>query len=441
MPFSVEAEQALIGGVMLVGEAYDRITGRVRPDDFHRREHQLIFRAVAELKEKAKPSDPISVAEHLDRQHWLEEAGGLPYLVELANNTPGAAGIVAHADIIRDKAVLRQLLDAGTAIVDNIYRPEGRSTRELLNLAEEQVFRISQQGEKAAGGFQSMREMLGEAYRTIEQRFNNPADVTGLSTGFTDFDKMTSGLHPGDLVIIAARPSMGKTAFSMNIAEYASIRSGQPVAVFSMEMSSIQLTMRVLSSLCRIDQGRLRSGNLDDTEWTRLADHLKMISQAKLFVDDTPALSPAEMHGKARRLKREHGLGLIVVDYLQLMQVPGSNENRTNEISTISRGLKAMAKDLGVPVIALSQLNRGVEQRADKRPMMSDLRESGSIEQDADLVAMLYRDEYYNPESADKGVAELIVTKQRNGPTGTVRLTFRGQYTRFDNHQPAPFHD
>jgi replicative DNA helicase len=441
MPFSVEAEQALIGGLMLVDEAFDRVTGRARSDDFHRKDHALIFAAISELKERSQPADPITVAELLERKHLLEQAGGLAYLVELANNAPGAVGIVAHADIVRDKAIQRRLLDAGSAIVESIYRPEGRNTRELLNLAEEQVFRISQLGERAAGGFQSMREMLGEAYRTIEQRFNDPRDVTGLATGFTDFDKMTSGLHPGDLAIVAARPSMGKTAFAMNVAEYVSVRSGQPVGVFSMEMSAVQLTMRVLSSLCRIDQGRLRSGRLDDHEWAKLADNLKMISQAKLYVDDTPALTPAELIGKARRLKREHGLGLIVVDYLQLMQVPDIKENRATEISAISRGLKAVAKELGVPVIALSQLNRGVEQRTDKRPMMSDLRESGSIEQDADLVVMLYRDEYYNPESADKGVAEVIITKQRNGPTGTVKLTFRGQFTRFDNHQPTPFHE
>ncbi|WP_456444729.1 replicative DNA helicase [Thiolapillus sp.] len=434
-PHSLQAEQSVIGGLMLDNSTWDQVADRVSAEDFYRREHQLIFAVVAGLAEEQKPFDVVTLAEELERREELEDVGGLPYLAALAEDTPSAANIRAYADIVREHSVTRQLIRVGTEIAESGFRPEGRKVAQLLDEAENKVFQIAEQRNKEGEGFQSIKSLLGKAVNRIDELYGNDDPITGLSTGFDDFDQMTSGLQPADLVIVAGRPSMGKTTFAMNMAENVAIKSGKPVAVFSMEMPGESLTMRMISSLGRIDGHRIRTGQLDDDEWPRLTSTVNILSQAKLFIDDTAALSPTDLRARARRLMREQGqLGLIVIDYLQLMQIPGGGENRTNEISTISRSLKALAKELNVPVIALSQLNRSLEQRPNKRPIMSDLRESGAIEQDADLVVFIYRDEVYNPESEHKGMAEIIIGKQRNGPIGTVNLTFLGQFTKFENY-------
>lgn len=435
-PFSIDAEQAVLGAILIDPNAWDRVVDRLVEEDFYRKDHRVLFRAIAQLKDAGLACDAITLGEWLARNNLAQDAGGVAYAVELANSTPGASNVVAYAEIVREKSIMRQLLDAGSGIVDNVYNPEGRDSRELLDLAEREVFRIAEAGSRGKGGFQPIRQVLVRTLDELQKRSSNPNDVTGLATGFYDLDRATSGLQPSDLVIIAARPSMGKTSFVMNIAEYAALKSGSSVAVFSMEMSTNQLALRTISSLGRIRQDNLRTGRLAEEEWPRITSTMTLLKNAKLYIDDEGSLSPAEVRARARRLKREHGLGLVVIDYIQLMVVPGTQENRTNEVSEISRSLKAMAKELNVPVIALSQLNRGVEQRTDKRPMMSDLRESGSIEQDADIVAFIYRDDYYNKESTEKNVAEIIIAKQRNGPTGTVKLKFSGMYTRFDNLEP-----
>jgi replicative DNA helicase len=433
-PYSIQAEQSVLGGLMLDNQAWDQIADRVVEQDFYRREHQLIFRSIESLADKTQPFDVITLSEELERHGKLEEAGGLAYLGSLAKDTPSAANIRAYADIVREHSVKRQLIQVGNEIADSAYNTEGLDSADLLDKAEQKVFEIAEQGARGGGGFQSIKSLLTKAVDRIETLFESDEPITGLSTGFTDLDRMTSGLQPADLVIVAGRPSMGKTTLAMNIAENVAINSGQPVAVFSMEMPGESLAMRMMSSLGRIDQHRVRSGKLEDDEWPRLTSAVSILAEAKLFIDDTPALSPTELRAKARRLMREYdGLGLIMIDYLQLMQAGSASENRTNEISMISRSLKALAKELNVPVIALSQLNRSLEQRTNKRPIMSDLRESGAIEQDADLVVFIYRDEVYNEDSPDKGIAEIIIGKQRNGPIGTVRLTFLGQYTKFEN--------
>ncbi|WP_018954207.1 replicative DNA helicase [Thioalkalivibrio sulfidiphilus] len=439
-PHSMEAEQAVLGGLMLDNEAWDAVADRLSEADFYRHDHRLIFRAIGELAERNSPFDVVTLSERLESRGELDDAGGLAYLGLLAKDTPSAANIRAYADIVRERSVLRQLISVGTEIADSGFNPEGRESRELLDAAEQKVFEIAEQGARAQQGFRSMRALLRNTVEHIEMLYERDNPITGLPTGYSEFDEMTSGLQGGDLVIVAGRPSMGKTSFAMNIAEYAALKQQAPVAVFSMEMPGEQLSMRLLSSMGRINQQRLRTGRLEDEDWPRFTSAVSMLSEAQLYIDDSPALSPTEVRARARRLMREHKkLGLIVIDYLQLMQVPGSNENRTTEISEISRGLKALAKELSVPVIALSQLNRGLEQRPNKRPVMSDLRESGAIEQDADLICFIYRDEVYNPESPDKGTAEIIIAKQRNGPIGTVRLTFLGQYTRFENYVPEVY--
>ena len=432
-PHSLEAEQAVLGGLMLSGEAWAKIADKLTERDFYRRDHQLMYRAIGELSEKGMPCDAVTLGEWFDAQGLAESVGGTRYVLELANSTPSATNIVAYAEIVREKSVLRQLIDAGMEITGDGFRPEGRSSQELVESAEQKVFQIAEAGSRGRQGFVPMRSAVKEAFRLLQERYESRSPITGLPTGFNDLDYKTAGLQAGDLIIIAARPSMGKTALSLNIAEYAAIKTGKAAAVFSMEMSSSQLAFRLISSLGRINQQHLRTGELADEEWPRVTSAITMLSEAKIFIDDTPSLSPLELRARARRLKREHDLGLIVVDYLQLMQVPGNTENRATEISEISRSLKALARELGVPVIALSQLNRSLEQRTDKRPVMADLRESGAIEQDADVIVFIYRDEYYNPESNEKGIAEIIIGKQRNGPTGTVKLTFLGQYTRFEN--------
>ncbi len=434
-PHSVQAEQAVLGGLMLDNSVWDQIADRVGAEDFYRREHRLIFEAVARLADENKPFDVVTLAEVLEREGTLDDVGGLPYLAALAEDTPSAANVRAYADIVREHSVVRQLIRVGTEIAESGFRPEGRKAAELLDEAENKVFRIAEQRQREGSGFQPIKGLLAKAIDRIEELHASDQPITGVSSGFDDFDRMTSGLQPSDLIIVAGRPSMGKTTFAMNIAENVAIQSGLPVAVFSMEMPGEALTMRMMSSLGRIDGHRIRTGKLEDDEWPRLTSAINLLSQAKLFIDDTPALTPTELRARARRLMREQGeLGLIVIDYLQLMQAPGAAENRANEISVISRSLKALAKELEVPVIALSQLNRNLEQRPNKRPVMSDLRESGSIEQDADLVVFIYRDEVYNEESPDKGMAEIIIGKQRNGPIGTVKLTFLGQYTKFENY-------
>jgi replicative DNA helicase len=435
-PHSIDAEQAVLGALLIDPNAWDRVASAIVEEDFYRKDHRLIFRAVSQLKNDNHPTDAVTLSDWLQRHEIAEDAGGVAYIVELANNTPSAANILAYANIVREKSILRQLLDVGSGVLNNVYNPDGRDSREILELAEREVFRIAEQGNRGRGGFMPIREVLMTTLDELQRRSEAPSDVTGLATGFYDLDKATGGLQNSDLIIVAARPSMGKTSFVMNVAEYVALKSGRAVAVFSMEMSTQQLALRMVSSLGRVRQENLRTGRLSDEEWPRVVSTITMLRSAKLFIDDEPALSPSEVRARARRLKREHGLGLVVIDYLQLMKVPGLEDSRVNEISEISRSLKALAKELHVPVIALSQLNRGVEQRTDKRPLMSDLRESGSIEQDADIVSFIYRDDYYDKNSPEKNIAEIIIAKQRNGPTGTTKLRFSGMYTRFDNLEP-----
>jgi replicative DNA helicase len=438
-PHSIEAEQSVLGGLMLDNRAWDQIGDRVRENDFYRYDHRLIYRVMSKLAAQNKPIDVLTVAESLRELNELENAGGEVNLFELANNTPSAANIGAYADIVRERSVMRQLIAAANDIAENAFNPQGRSSTELLDVAERHVFAITEQGARVGGPI-NVKEYLASTMEKIEELFQTKNPITGIPTGYHDFDGMTSGLQPSDLVIIAGRPSMGKTTFAMNIAENVVIKNRSPVLIFSMEMPGDAIVMRLLSSLCRIDQMRMRTGKLEDEDWPRISSTVSMLSEAPLFIDDTPALSPVELRARARRLMKEHGqLGLIVVDYLQLMQVPGNSENRTAEISEISRSLKSLAKELKVPVVALSQLNRGLEQRTDKRPVMSDLRESGAIEQDADLIVFIYRDEVYNENSPEKGTAEIIIAKQRNGPIGKCRLTFLGQYTCFENFIQNPY--
>jgi len=432
-PHSIEAEQSVLGGLMIENTAWDSIADVVGEADYYRQDHRLIFRSLSSLSNSGAPLDIITVSEWLEKHNELDKVGGIAYLSTLAQNTPSAANIKAYAEIVRERSILRQLIRISSEIGDSAFNTEGRSSSEVLDVAEQKVFEISENNSRGRQGFQSIAHLLPKVVERIDQLHELGGDITGLSTGFKDLDRMTSGLQPADLVIVAGRPSMGKTSFAMNIAENVAISSDKAVAIFSMEMPSEQLVLRILSSLGRVDQSKVRSGRLDDDDWPRLTSTMNLLNEARLFIDDTPALTPTELRSRARRLKREHDLGLIVIDYLQLMQVAGSKENRTNEISEISRSLKALAKELNVPVIALSQLNRSLEQRPNKRPVMSDLRESGAIEQDADLIMFIYRDEVYNEETPDKGMAEIIIGKQRNGPIGISRLTFIGQYTRFEN--------
>ena len=434
-PHSIEAEQSVLGGLLLDNESWEKTADFLVEHDFYRRDHQLIFRGIAALFEQSQPVDVITLAEYHDTRGELEQVGELAYLGMLSRNTPSSANIVAYASIVRERSILRQLITVGTTISNTAFNPEGRTSEEMLDLVEDKVFEIAEKGAKRAGGFVQVKEVLSKVVDRIDTLFEQDSAITGLSTGFTDFDEQTSGLQAADLVVVAGRPSMGKTTFAMNLAENAAIKSKEPVAVFSMEMPSDALAMRMLSSLGQIDQHRLRTGKLNDDDWPRLTSAIALLNEAPLFIDDTPALTVTELRARARRLKREHGLSMIVIDYIQLMQGSGggSNENRATEVSEISRSLKALAKELEVPVIALSQLNRSLEQRPNKRPIMSDLRESGAIEQDADLIVFIYRDEVYNEDSPEKGKAEIIIGKQRNGPIGTVALTFQGKYTRFVN--------
>jgi replicative DNA helicase len=440
-PNSIQAEQSVLGGLLLDNQTWDTIADKVVEKDFYRRSHQLIFKKIEELAEKQIPFDVITLSDALKTVDELDNAGGLSYLIMLAKDTPSAANIVAYANIVRDRSVLRQLIHIGTEISNSAFNTEGRDSSEILENAERQVFQIAEQRQKGqAGGFIAIKALLAQAVDKIDALFGQEGSITGESTGFADLDVLTAGLQPADLIIVAGRPSMGKTTIAMNIAENVALKSNKPVAVFSMEMPGDSLAMRMMSSLGRIDQNKVRTGKLDDDDWPRLTSAINILASTQLFIDDSPALSPTEVRARARRLAREHGqLGLIVVDYLQLMQSPSSGDNRVQQISDISRGLKALAKELNVPVIALSQLNRNLEQRPNKRPVMSDLRDSGAIEQDADLIMFVYRDEVYDENSPDKGIAELIIGKQRNGPLGTVRLTFLGQYTKFESFSGASY--
>jgi len=432
-PHSVEAEQAVLGGLLLDNSTWDSIADRLTAGDFYRRDHQQIFSAIAELSARSEPSDAVTLAEYLAAKGQADETGGLAYLAGLARDTPTAANIRAYADIVRERSLLRNLIRVSGEIAASAYASEGRPARDLVDEAERRVFEIAESGRRTGSGFVPLRDVLGATIDRLDMLHENQGQLTGVATGYTDLDRMTAGLQPGDLVIVAGRPSMGKTTLALNIAENAAISGNVPVAVFSMEMSREQLSMRMISSLGRVDQSHLRTGMFGDEDWARINSAIAQMKVAPVYIDDSGALTPTEVRARARRLSRERGLGLIVIDYLQLMQVPGTKENRATEISEISRSLKALAKELKVPVIALSQLNRGVEQRTDKKPVMSDLRESGAIEQDADVIMLIYREEVYEPDTARKGIADIIIAKQRNGPTGEVHLTFLGKYTRFEN--------
>jgi len=439
-PHSVEAEQAVLGGLMLATDAWDRVADRVYEEDFYRREHRLLFRALGELADADQPRDVVTVSEWLSQRGELNNVGNLGYLGQLAQETPSAANITAYADIVRERSVLRQLSAVGDDIAQAALTPQGRDSKALLDYAEQQVFAIADQGNRQQRGFQPITRILTSTLDHLDTLLQADSHITGMATGFTEFDDMTSGLQRSDLIIVAGRPSMGKTAFAMNIGEHVAISTGETVAVFSMEMPAEQIATRMISSLGRVELQKLRSGRIDDADWPRINSAVALLTQqSKLFVDDTPGLTPSELRARSRRLKREHGLTMIVIDYIQLMQLASSSENRATEISEISRALKGLAKELDVPVVVLSQLNRSLEQRTDKRPVMSDLRESGAIEQDADVITFIYRDEVYDEESPQKGTAEVLIRKQRNGPTGTCRLTFLGQYTRFENFAPEVY--
>ena len=435
-PHSIEAEMSVLGGMMLDNRAGQDVLDRLTERDFYLASHQLIFRSIVALIGSNQPCDFVTLSEYLRHANLLEEAGGLAYLGSLVNDTPSAANVRSYAEIVRERSVLRNLIAVGQETAEMGFRPEGRTAAQLLEEAEQKVFALRNQDSRGKVQYHEMPQLLDIVEQQIEQMRKNEGGGAGLSTGFEELDKKTGGFRAGDLIILAGRPSMGKTSLAMNIAEHVAIEKKMPVAVFSMEMSAEQLAVRVLASFGRVNQQNLRDGKLDDTDWSRLSSALGLVREARLYIDETGGLSPLELRARARRIAARHGLSLMVVDYIQLMQVPGS-ENRTNEISEISRNLKSLAKELKIPIIALSQLNRGVEQRDNKRPRMSDLRESGGIEQDADVVAFIYRDEVYNPESPDKGTAEIILAKQRNGPLGTVRTAFLGQYTRFDNLAPS----
>jgi len=440
-PHSAEAEQAVLGGLMLDNKAWERVADIVVAEDFYRRDHQLIFGSIGDLADRGQPCDAVTVSEFLERRSQLDDAGGLGYLGQLAKDTPSAANIVAYAEIVRERSMLRALISVGGEIAASAYDSEGREPSDLVDEAERRVFQIAERGQRRGSGFVALKSILPAAIDRLDELQGSEGHITGLATGFDDLDKMTAGFQPGDLVIVAGRPSMGKTSLAMNMAENAAISGGVPVAIFSMEMSAEQLSFRMISSLGRVNQSHLRTGNFSDEDWHRINAAVTIMSDSKIFIDDTPALNPTEVRARCRRLRREHGLGLIVLDYLQLMQVAGTAENRATEISEISRSLKALAKELKVPIIALSQLNRSVEQRTDKRPVMSDLRESGAIEQDADVIAFIYRDEVYNKETMRKGIADIIIAKQRNGPIGEVALTFLGEFTKFENFAPDSFGD
>ena len=431
-PHSIEAERSVLGGLMLDDNAWDNISGSLAAEDFYRSDHRIIYRVMVDLVEKNHPLDIITISEALEGIGELENVGGLAYISDLASSTPTASNIHAYAQIVRERSTVRSLISVAHEIADSGFNPDGRNSATLIDEAESKVFKISDD-RPSSGGPESVRPLLTRAVERIDVLFQTKGALTGISSGFRDIDEMTSGLQPADLIIVAGRPSMGKTSFMMNMAESAAISGESPVLVFSMEMPSDSLVLRMLSSLGRIDQTKIRTGQLGDDDWPRLTSAVTLLNDKPLFIDDTAALSPNEIRSRARRVAREHGkLGMILLDYIQLMQVSGTTENRAGEISEISRSLKSIAKEFDCPVIAGSQLNRSLEQRPDKRPIMSDLRESGAIEQDADVIMAIYRDEVYH-EDAEKGIAEIIILKQRNGPIGRKKLAFVGQYTKFED--------
>ncbi|THF60592.1 replicative DNA helicase [Pseudothauera nasutitermitis] len=440
-PHSLEAEQSLIGGILLDNAAWERVADLVSEADFYRDDHRRIYRHVAKLIDFGKPADVVTVFESLEKSGEAEQAGGIAYLAEIANSTPSAANIRRYAEIVRERAILRKLVTVGDEIAASALAPSGKDAKLLLDEAEAKVFEIAEAGARHSSGFVSIQPILKQVVDRVQELYDrdNPSDVTGVPTGLVDLDGMTSGLQPSDMIVVAGRPAMGKTTFALNVAEHIAVEQRLPVAIFSMEMPGTQLATRFISSIGRIDQSKIRSGRLGDEDWQRLTAAMGKLYDAPIFIDETPGLNPIDLRARCRRLARQCGkLGLIVIDYLQLMTSTREGDNRAAELSEISRSVKSLAKELHVPIIALSQLNRSLEQRPNKRPVMSDLRESGAIEQDADIIMFIYRDEVYNPDSPDKGTAELIIGKHRNGPTGMVRMTFIGESTRFENYSGGP---
>ena len=439
-PHSIESEQSVLGGLLLDNAAWDRVGDVVAVDDFYRDDHRRIFRHIARLIEQNRPADVVTVSESIESSEDKDKTGGITYLGQLAQNTPSAHNIRRYAELVRERAVMRKLVTVGNEIADSALNPSGKEVGQLLDEAESRVFEIAEVGNRGREGFKDIHQLLSQVMERVDMLYHreNPSDITGIPTGFNDLDQMTSGLQEGELVVVAGRPSMGKTALALNMGEHVAVENRLPVAVFSMEMAGTQLAARMLGSIGRLDQHKLRTGRLSDEDWNKLTNAVGKLHDAPIHIDESAALNALELRARARRLHRQYGkLGLIIVDYLQLMSASTQGENRATEISEISRSLKALAKELHVPVVALSQLNRSLEQRPNKRPVMSDLRESGAIEQDADLILFIYRDEVYNPDSPDKGKAEIIIGKQRNGPIGVVSLTFLGQYTRFENYASA----
>jgi len=437
-PHSVEAEQSLLGGLLIDNESTDKVADVITSKDFYRHDHSIIYQHIIRVIESNQPADIVTVAESLEKNDELAAIGGLAYLGLLAENTPAAANIRGYAQIVRERSIMRNLVQVGSDIAESAYSPQGRDAQQLLDESEAKIFQIADDGMRAAIGFENIQHLLPKVIKGVEKRMENKGNISGVATGYTDLDNLTSGLQPGELIVLAGRPSMGKTALALNIAENVAIDQKLPVAIFSMEVSSEQLTTRLIGSVGKVDAKKLRSGqDLDDDDWEKLTDSLGQLNDAPIFIDQGGALNSYELRARARRLQRQEGqLGLIVIDYIQLMSAAGGrqNENRATEVSEISRSLKSLAKELNVAIVALSQLNRSLESRPDKRPMMSDLRESGAIEQDADVILFIYRDDQYNEDSPDKGLAEIIISKQRNGPTGKIKLTFLGQYTRFENY-------
>tara|TARA_B110000438_G_scaffold255347_1_gene262084 strand:+ start:598 stop:1962 length:1365 start_codon:yes stop_codon:yes gene_type:complete len=431
-PNSIEAEIAVLGGLILDNEAWEKVADILQVDDFYNQQHRKIYSCIVDLIKDDIPFDVLTINEKVNAS---DDKSFSTYLSEIINQTPSAANIKAYANIVREQSILRQLINVSNNLIEK-SRDGGIDSKSLLDEAERTIFNISEESQKANSGFQHINKLVADSFKEIEKRAESGESITGVATGFADFDKNTLGLQGGDLIIIAGRPSMGKTAFAINIAEYASIKNDTITAIFSMEMSGEQLSTRLISSMGRINSSKIRAGKLTDDDWPRLTNAIALLSKTNIFIDDTPALTPTDIRARARRLKREKGLDLIVIDYMQLMQLSNSSENRATELSEISRSLKALARELDVPVVALSQLNRSLENRTDKRPIMSDLRESGAIEQDADVISFIYRDEVYNEDSPDKGTAEIIVAKQRNGPIFKTKLTFLGECTRFENFKP-----
>ena len=442
-PQAIEAEQSVLGAMMLDQRVVEEVSSELEARDFYRSDHRQIYQEIARLDAAGEAVDVVTVSESLSNRNELEKIGGLAYLGTLAKNTPNTSNVKSYAKIIRERAILRRLIESSNDIIAKAYQPEGKTPEEVLDFAETSIFEIAKNNNQAKAGFKKINVLLNQALTKIEELFETKETVTGVPTGFVDLDQKTSGLQGGDLVVVAGRPSMGKTSFSMNLVEYAAINQNLPVAVFSMEMPGSQLATRMLASLSRVNSTKLRTGNLDANDWPKLTSAMGLLADKHIYIDDTPALSPLEVRTRARRLaaEHEHGLGLIMIDYLQLMRgsESGGAENRTLEISNITRALKGLAKELDCPIVVLSQLNRSLEQRPNKRPVMSDLRESGAIEQDADVIMFIYRHEVYEPETDQKGTAEIIIGKQRNGPIGTVRLAFLGEFTRFENYANPNF--